>query len=136
MGQVSMQAKGVSAMRLASITGRTLLGVLLVAAPLAGNAAPVSGSAVKPADNSLLLQVQHRHYRGGGYRHGGGYYHGGGDGGAVAAGAIFGLLLGGMIAASQAQQQRSVEYCARRFRSYDPYSMTYLGYDGLRHRCP
>ncbi len=27
-------------------------------------------------------------------------------------------------------------YCARRFRSYDPYSGTYLGYDGYRHPCP
>jgi BA14K-like protein len=27
-------------------------------------------------------------------------------------------------------------YCAARFRSYDPASGTYLGYDGLRHPCP
>jgi hypothetical protein len=27
-------------------------------------------------------------------------------------------------------------YCAQRFRSYDPASGTYLGYDGLRHACP
>ncbi len=27
-------------------------------------------------------------------------------------------------------------YCAQRFRSYDPYSGTYLGYDGFRHPCP
>jgi hypothetical protein len=27
-------------------------------------------------------------------------------------------------------------YCASRFRSYDPYSHTYLGYDGFRHHCP
>jgi hypothetical protein len=26
-------------------------------------------------------------------------------------------------------------YCARRFRSYDPGSGTYLGYDGARHPC-
>jgi hypothetical protein len=29
-----------------------------------------------------------------------------------------------------------VAYCMQRFRSYDPYSRTYLGYDGLRHPCP
>ena len=29
-----------------------------------------------------------------------------------------------------------VAYCAQRFRSYDPASGTYLGYDGLRHPCP
>jgi hypothetical protein len=30
----------------------------------------------------------------------------------------------------------AVGYCMQRFRSYDPYSGTYLGYDGLRHPCP
>ena len=28
-----------------------------------------------------------------------------------------------------------VGYCMRRFRSYDPRSGTYLGFDGLRHPC-
>jgi hypothetical protein len=27
-------------------------------------------------------------------------------------------------------------YCAQRYRSYDPRSGTFLGYDGLRHPCP
>ena len=27
-------------------------------------------------------------------------------------------------------------YCVQRFRSYDPASGTYLGYDGMRHPCP
>jgi hypothetical protein len=26
--------------------------------------------------------------------------------------------------------------CAQRFRSYDPESQTYMGYDGIRHSCP
>ena len=30
----------------------------------------------------------------------------------------------------------SDEYCMQRFRSYDPASGTYLGYDGVRHPCP
>ena len=30
----------------------------------------------------------------------------------------------------------SVAYCARRFRSYDPASQSYLGQDGHRHPCP
>jgi hypothetical protein len=30
----------------------------------------------------------------------------------------------------------AVAYCMSRFRSYDPGSGTYLGYDGLRHPCP
>jgi len=27
-------------------------------------------------------------------------------------------------------------YCASRYRSYDPATGTFLGYDGLRHPCP
>jgi len=27
-------------------------------------------------------------------------------------------------------------YCAQRYRSYDPASGTFLGYDGMRHPCP
>lgn len=30
----------------------------------------------------------------------------------------------------------AVRYCMRRYRSYDPRSGTYLGYDGYRHPCP
>ncbi|MDX3972042.1 MAG: BA14K family protein [Bradyrhizobium sp.] len=30
----------------------------------------------------------------------------------------------------------SAAYCAQRFKSYDPASGTYLGYDGRRHPCP
>jgi hypothetical protein len=29
-----------------------------------------------------------------------------------------------------------VAYCMQRFKSYDPVSRTYLGYDGYRHSCP
>jgi len=30
----------------------------------------------------------------------------------------------------------SVAYCQQTYRSYDPASGTYLGYDGMRHACP
>jgi hypothetical protein len=30
----------------------------------------------------------------------------------------------------------AVSYCMQRFKSYDPRSGTYLGYDGYRHPCP
>jgi hypothetical protein len=30
----------------------------------------------------------------------------------------------------------STAYCMQRFKSYDPASGTYLGYDGKRHPCP
>jgi len=30
----------------------------------------------------------------------------------------------------------AIAYCASRYRSFDPASGTFLGYDGLRHPCP
>jgi hypothetical protein len=38
--------------------------------------------------------------------------------------------------ALQAQSQDAAAYCAERFRTYDPASATYMGYDGMRHPCP
>jgi hypothetical protein len=64
-----------------------------------------------------------------------GYYDDDDDSGAWVAGTIFGLAAGA-IAAGAANSGRSVAYCEQRFRSYDPASGTYLGYDGYRHPCP
>jgi len=75
------------------------------------------------------------------------------NGAGIAAGVIGGMILGGMIASqypryyyddyppypayrSYPMGDGAIDYCMRRFRSYDPHSMTYLGYDGLRHPCP
>ncbi len=79
------------------------------------------------------------------------YHHGGGWGG-FAAGAAVGAILGGMLAAPYygpgpyyypapgyyggGYEADAVRYCMQRFRSYDPGSGTYLGYDGYRHPCP
>jgi hypothetical protein len=65
-------------------------------------------------------------------------------GNALAAGALglaTGAIIGGALAQSQAQAapvygNNNAAYCAQRYRSYDPASGTYLGYDGLRHPCP
>ena len=92
------------------------------------------------------------------HRHSG--WHGGGwHGGAALGGFAAGALIGGALAArpyyapypAYTYQEPVYEepaytegagsgdddaYCAQRFRSYDPASGTYLGYDGLRHHCP
>ncbi len=63
----------------------------------------------------------------------------GGRGGNIGLGIGLGIgaaVVGGAIAAQEAQRQDAIGYCMRRFRSYDPESMTYLGSDGLRHPCP
>jgi hypothetical protein len=121
------------------LCGVALLGLMLL--PATASAAAI-GSAdaarlLSPAaDQSLVVEVQQRRGgRGGGSHHRGGGHRGGGDGGAAAAGAAIGLFLGTMMAV-EAQRQQSIEYCRRRFRSYDPYSMTYVGRDGRRYRCP
>ena len=120
-----------------SVSGAAIA-LALLAAPAA--AAPfggaLSGNVAAPTalgEDSLAVQVQYRRGPRGGHRGGGGR---GDDGASVAAGILGGLLLGAIIANEAQRSNRSVEYCVRRFRSYDPQSGTYLGNDGYRHRCP
>ncbi|GGH28164.1 hypothetical protein GCM10007036_37210 [Alsobacter metallidurans] len=130
------------------------------AAPVA--AAPIAQSA---PDGGLATQVQWRRhggyrsyggYRGGYYGRGYGprysYYRRGNNWGGAAAAGIAGLATGAIIGGVLSQPRTtyvepgygygavdaggSADYCAQRFRSYDPASGTYLGYDGLRHSCP
>jgi hypothetical protein len=42
----------------------------------------------------------------------------------------------GSYGSSVAPDQSATAYCQQRFRSYDPATGTYLGYDGIRHSCP
>jgi len=105
-------------------------------APPAVQAAPINGGAMVGVQGSSqaapLTEVRWhgRHWRRHHWRH-----HHDDDAGALAAGAIFGLAAGA-IAANAAAGNNAVAYCSRRFRSYDPASGTYLGYDGYRHPCP
>ena len=73
---------------------------------------------------------RHGWHRGYGWGHG--YYRRGPGLGALAAGAI----IGSAMASSQARASDAETYCEQRFKSYDPASGTYLGYDGERHACP
>lgn len=54
----------------------------------------------------------------------------------LAAGAILGSALSANANANATVYDANDRYCASRFRSYDPVSNTYLGYDGHRHYCP
>jgi len=63
------------------------------------------------------------------------------DSSALVAG-ILGFALGAAIvgSAQQAERARTADqswddYCAKKYRSYDRHSRTYLGADGLRHYC-
>ena len=120
---------------------------MVAAAPLGPSvAAPMSSPAgLQNAGTPSVEAVQYRRGWGGGYR-GGGY---GGVGLGLAAGAIIGgAIVGatqsygyggygpGYVAVSPYGAGDPVAYCQQRFRSYDPASGTYLGFDGLRHPCP
>ena len=75
----------------------------------------------------------------------GGYGPGWGYGAAgLGLGLATGAIIGGAIASQPYAYETApvygggdaVAYCMSRFRSYDPASGTYLGYDGFRHPCP
>ena len=67
---------------------------------------------------------------------------------AVAGGIVAGAIIGGALAnpygpgyypppvAYGPPPGDAIAYCMQRFKSYDPSSGTYLGYDGGRHPCP
>jgi hypothetical protein len=103
-------------------------------------------------------QVSRRAFSRGGNRFAGGRnFRGdrrGGVGFGLAAGALAGAALGGYYGgyygyddgyygdsygpayAYEGGDDDGAGYCMQRYRSYDPNSGTYLGYDGLRHPCP
>lgn len=95
--------------------------------------------AVTPADAQWRGRGGYHHHRGGGW----------GGGGAVLGGLAAGAIIGGALAAqrpygyyepgyaySPGYGGDTEAYCMQRFKSYDPGSGTYLGYDGRRHPCP
>ncbi|MBN8916808.1 MAG: BA14K family protein [Rhizobiales bacterium] len=51
---------------------------------------------------------------------------------------IAGLAIGAAAGAAAANSGGGdgVAYCAQQFRSYNPATGTYTGYDGLQHPCP
>ena len=71
--------------------------------------------------------VAPRYYGPGPYYYGGGPYYGPGPYGPAPVYADPGYADPG---------SDPVAYCTARFKSYDPRSGTYLGYDGARHPCP
>lgn len=108
------------------------------AAPLSGGAALSSSAAMQ--QEPLLTRVQARRHNGG--RRGGGG-HGGGGGGIDAGGAAALGIIGAIgtlmvIDAARQQQDQSdaVAYCMQRFRSYNPRTGFYVGFDGRPRRCP
>jgi hypothetical protein len=133
----------------ALLAAGTMVAVPATAAPL---------SAPLGLTNNVASPVETVQWRRGYYR--GGYRRGWGPGLGVG---IAGAIIGGVLAAPYVYGpgygpgyaygpgyygpgyvrvapggpgMDEVAYCQQRFRSYDPGSGTYLGFDGLRHPCP
>lgn len=86
-----------------------------------------------------------RAYYGGYYRpyYGGGYYpysygynYPYGYGAAAVTGAVIGSAIASQPVVTGSIGSSGSAYCAQRYRSYNPATGTYLGYDGQRHSCP
>lgn len=72
------------------------------------------------------------------YRPGWGWGYYNNTGAWIALGVASGLALGAVAAANAepVYTNDAVAYCMSRFRSYNPNTGTYTGYDGLQHPCP
>jgi hypothetical protein len=144
-----------------NLPSKTFAVALLAAAPswfaTSANAGPLGAPLAQQDPGATVQMVQ---WRGGGHR---GW---GGGGREWGPGLAVGAIIGGAFAASRPgyaygyapgyysydydpgyyaapgpgygapAPDQDVAYCAQRYRSYDPASGTYLGFDGLRHPCP
>jgi hypothetical protein len=116
----------------------SVLGTSLIAmTPSPGQALPLHDAGLRnlAAGQQDVQTVQHRrHWHG--HRHHRHHYRSRGTG--LGIGLATGALIGGAIASqgAYARARDADAYCSSRFRSYDPSSGTYLGYDGRRHACP
>lgn len=135
--------------------GLSALAFAAILGPSAASAAPAAAglSSLAAPDRQLIEQVQ---WRGRGYYYGRGYYGGPryygyrrNNGAAVAAGVIGGLALGAAIAGAASAPPPPVAYapapvygggdwiayCSSKYRSFNPATGLYLGYDGQYHPC-
>jgi hypothetical protein len=142
--------------RLSGLIAVASLGTAIAAGVPAASASESGLSPLAAANATTYPGESYSQYR----RYGGRGYYGrrrgyGGAIGAGVAGLAAGALIGGAIASSQAQaaypaygaygapvgnvygqDPNAVEYCASRYRSYDPASGTFLANDGNRYSCP
>lgn len=127
-----------------------IVAVAVVAAAMpwlvaSASAAPIS--APRGLENAATTSFETVQYYRRGWRRGGRFL-----GPAIAGAIIGGAIIGATqpypygpyyygpgpayVVAPNPYPANAIAYCQQRFRSYDPASGTYLGYDGLRHPCP
>lgn len=130
--------------KLRAIASATLCAALLNFETLPATAQPIAGIMPLAVTTALAAgefeQVQFRN--GGRYRGGnrGGYRRGGGGGG-IALG-IGAAIIGGIILSESARAEHRTSHggqwsrCAQTYRSFEPDTGMYTGYDGVRRTCP
>ena len=141
------------------LTTAVLIAASVVSSVGVASAAPANGLAIQNATPSNVETVQFRrwgpalgagivagaivggmlanpYYGYGPYYGPGPYYAGPGPYYAGPGPVLSGALCRGPVVRPGPVYSDAVAYCARRYRSYDPRSGTFLGYDGLRHPCP
>jgi hypothetical protein len=141
----------ISRTTVSGIASAAMLATSLLVATPAAEAQPRyynSGPAMMHSPNDDW--VWRRHHRpnygyNNGYRYNNGYGYGfngygygfGYDnGGALVAAGILGLMAGALVANPIRNTYPGGSYCQQRFRSYNPATGTYTGYDGFQHPCP
>jgi len=131
----------------------TLVGAAVLASALPAVASPIQGRSLPQVEKAYPNESYAQYYYRRGYAprpyYRDGYYYRRNNGAAVAAGVAglaAGALIGGAIA-SQAQAQPAAPpppgvvnpqvaaYCARKYRSYDPASGTFMANNGMRYVC-
>jgi len=137
---------------LTASAGLSALALAAILAPSQASAAPAGAglSSLGSVESQLVQQVRWRgrggYYGGRGYGYRGHGYRGYRNGGAVAAGVIGGLALGAAIAGAAAPPPVAyapayggggdwLAYCSSKYRSFNPATGLYLGYDGQYHPC-
>lgn len=128
-------------MRTAKLLAAALLaGATTLSLSMPATSAPIMNSApsvAAVASSGDVTTVQYRRHHHHGYHGHHGHRRGyGGTAAGVGIGLAAGAIIGGAIAASQAQAQQNHAYCSQRYRSYDPGSGTYLNNNGMRYPCP
>lgn len=104
---------------------------LMTSMPASAYVLPNKALTAARANSSTLIRYRGHHWSHWHHRH-----HHGSSAAAAGIGFAAGALLGSALSSQAYVPDGAVAYCMRRFRSYDPASGTYLGYDGYRHRCP
>jgi hypothetical protein len=125
--------------RLPGLAAAALLAMSMVPVANVASAMPIAD--VLALKNAAVTNIETVQFRRRGFGRGIGF----------GAGVLGGAIIGGMLANPYYYGPgpyypepgyvvplpgNAVAYCMQRFRSYDPGSGTYLGYDGYRHPCP